>query len=474
MRKYFILLLFICPLINAQVVSKNKSAVLASVERHQQELIKLSDQVWGFAETAMRETKSAKVLADYAEAQGFKVTRGVAEIPTAFIAEFGSGKPIIGVLGEYDALPGLSQKAKPEKEALINGEAGHGCGHNMFGAGSLGAALAIKELIATGKLKGTIRFYGTPAEEDIAGKVYMARAGLFNDLDICLDWHPDYETKANMQSSQAVTDYSISFTGKSAHAASDPWNGRSALDAAELFTTGINFLREHVKPSVRMHYVYTKAGKIPNVIPDEASVWLWIRDSKRSGVAEVFERVNDIAKGAALMAGVQYDIKLNNGLYELLINETGAKALQKNMELIGPVSYTAEELNFADKIMKEYGLEAKGIDGKIKPLELTKPDPVGGSTDVGDVSYIVPEITLFTTTAPYEAPWHSWVVVACGGMSIGHKGMLFASKALGTTMVDLFENEKLRQDIKEEFLKRKGKEVWKAMLPDGPPPVPKD
>ncbi|MEP7374776.1 MAG: amidohydrolase [Chitinophagaceae bacterium] len=473
MRKYFIPLLFICSLINAQVVSKKKSAVLLSVEKHQQELIKLSDQVWGFAEMAMKETKSAKVLADYAEAQGFKVTRGVAEIPTAFIAEFGSGKPIIGILGEYDALPGLSQKAQATKEALINGASGHGCGHNMFGAGSLGAALAIKELMAAGKLKGTIRFYGTPAEEDIAGKVYMARAGLFNDLDICLDWHPDYETKANMQSSQAVTDYSVSFKGKSAHAASDPWNGRSALDAAELFSTGINFLREHVKPSVRMHYVYTEAGKIPNVIPDEASVWLWIRDSKRSGVAEVFERVNDIAKGAALMAGVQYEIELNNGLYELLINETGAKALQKNVELIGPISYTEEELNFADRIMKEYGLEAKGIDGKIKPLELTRPDPVGGSTDVGDVSYIVPEITLFTTTAPYEAPWHSWVVVACGGMSIGHKGMLFASKALAFTMIDLFENEKLRQEIKEEFLKRKGKEVWKAMLPDGPPPVPK-
>jgi aminobenzoyl-glutamate utilization protein B len=474
MKKYFILPLFICSLANAQVVSKNKSAVLASVEKHQQELIKLSDQVWGFAETAMRETKSAKVLADYAAAQGFKVTRGVAEIPTAFIAEFGSGKPIIGVLGEFDALPGLSQKAQPVKEALVNGAPGHGCGHNMFGAGSLGAALAIKELIAAGKLKGTIRFYGTPAEEDLAGKVYMARAGLFNDLDVCLDWHPDYETKANMQSSQAVTDYSISFKGKSAHAAFDPWNGRSALDAAELFTSGINFLREHVKPSVRMHYVYSKTGKVPNVIPDEASVWLWIRDSKRSGVTEVSERMNDIAKGAALMAGVQYEIKLNSGLYELLINETGAKVLQSNIELIGPISYTTEELSFADKIMKEYGLEAKGINGQIKPLEVTKADPVGGSTDVGDVSYIVPEITLLTTTAPYEAPWHSWVVVACGGMSIGHKGMLFTSKALGTTMVDLFENEKLRQDIKEEFLKRKGKEVWKAMLPDGPPPVPKD
>ena len=476
MKLLLLPLLFLSQLLIAQktIPSANKNAVLASVEKHQQELIKLSDSIWAFAEIAMRENKSAKILADYAEAQGFKVTRGVAEIPTAFIAEFGSGKPIIGVLGEFDALPGLSQKAQPTKEALSTGAAGHGCGHNMFGAASLGAALSIKELIAAGKLKGTIRFYGTPAEEDLAGKVWMAKAGLFNDLDVCLDWHPDYENKANMQSSQAVSDYSISFKGKSAHAAADPWNGHSALDAAELFNIGINFLREHVKPSVRMHYVYTKAGNVPNVIPSEASVWLWIRDSKRSGVAEVSERMKDIAKGAALMAGVEYNIKLNSGLYELLVNETGAKALQRNMDLVGPITYTKEELDFANKIMKEYGLEQKGISGGIKPLETTKPDPAGGSTDVGDVSYIVPEISLLATTAPYESPWHSWVVVACGGMSIGHKGLLFASKSLGTTMVDLFENEKLRQDIKEEFLKRKGKEVWKAMLPDGPPPVPKN
>jgi aminobenzoyl-glutamate utilization protein B len=466
-------LLFIPTFIIAQKVGSqaNKKAILASVEKHQQELIKLSDAVWGFAETAMKETKSSKILSDYAALQGFKVTKGVAEVPTAFIAEYGSGKPIIGVLGEFDALPGLSQKAQATKEALLKDAPGHGCGHNMFGAGSLGAALAIKELIAAGKLKGTIRFYGTPAEEDLAGKVYMARAGLFDDLDVCLDWHPDYENKANMQSSQAVTDFSISFKGKSAHAAADPWNGRSALDAAEFFTTGVNFLREHVKPSVRMHYVYTKAGKVPNVIPDEASVWLWIRDSKRSGVAEVSERMKDIAKGAALMAGVEVEVKLNSGLYELLNNEIGAKTLQSNMNFVGPIIYSKEELAFGEKIMKEYGLESNGA---VKPLETNKTDPPGGSTDVGDVSYLVPEITLLATTAPYEAPWHSWVVVACGGMSIGHKGMLYASKCLGTTMVDLFENEKLRADIKAEFIKRKGNEVWKAMLPDGPPQIPQN
>ena len=223
-----------------------------------------------------------------------------------------------------------------------------------------------------------------------------------------------------------------------------------------------------------MHYVYKKAGDVPNVIPAEASVLLWIRDSKRSGVAEVAERMKDIAKGAALMAGVKYNVELSSGLYELLINETGAKVLQSNMNFVGPVTYTKDELAFGDTIMKQYGLEAKGINGNIKPLETTKPDPAGGSTDVGDVSYIVPEITLLATTAPYQAPWHSWVVVACGGMSIGHKAVVFASKTLGSTMVDLFENEKLRQDIKDEFLKRKGKEVWQAILPDGPPPVPKN
>jgi aminobenzoyl-glutamate utilization protein B len=457
----------------AQSIPVNKQSVIQSVAKHENELISLSDQVWSHAEIAMKEHQSAKVLSDYAEKQGFKVTKNIAGIPTAFIAEYGSGKPIIGILGEFDALPGLSQKAQTTKEELNKGAAGHGCGHNMFGAASLGAAVSIKELIASGKLKGTVRFYGTPAEEDLAGKVYMARDSVFNDLDVCLDWHPDYENKANMQSTQAVVSYTVSFKGKSAHAAADPWNGKSALDAAELFNIGMNFLREHIKPSVRIHYVYKNAGNVPNVIPDEASVWIWIRDSKRSGVAVVEERMKEIAEGAARMTRTEASFFMDNGLYELLINETGAKVLHKNIELVGPIKYTPDEIEFANKIMKEYGAEPLGINGNIKAMETTRPDPDGGSTDVGDVSYIVPEITLNAATAPYKSPWHSWVVVACGGMSIGHKGMLFAAKSLGTTMVDLFENETLRKEIRAEFDKRKGNEVWKAMLPDGPPPVPK-
>ena len=470
----FLIFLFSASYTQTNKFSANKQAALNSVEKHKNELIKLSDQVWGYAESALKEKQSAKVLADYAELQGFKVTRGIAEMPTAFIAEYGSGKPIIGIMGEYDALPGLSQKAQPVKEPLNEGQPGHGCGHNMFGAGSLGAAIAIKELIAAGKLKGTIRFYGTPAEEDIGGKIYMARAGLFNDLEVCFDWHPDYETKANMQSSQALVSYLVEFKGTSAHAAFDPWNGTSALDGAELFTTGVNFLREHVKPSVRMHYVYKKAGNVPNVVPDEASVWIWIRDSKRSGVAVVEERVRKIAEGAALMAGVKSEMKLLSGDYEVLVNESGAKTMQANLELLDSISYTPEEFSFAKKIMQEYGKEYTGIKGSAKKLETTKTDPDGGSTDVGDVSWNVPEIGLTVTTAPYGSPWHSWVVVACGGMSIGHKGMLYAAKALSTTMIDVFENEKLRQEIRKEFERRKNGELWKAMLPVGPPPVPKE
>jgi len=475
MRTYiFLVLIFSSSFVFAQT-NPNKTAVIVSVEKHQQELINLSDSIWKYAETALKEYKSARALSDYAARQGFRVTTNVDGMPTAFIAEFGSGKPIIGILGEFDALPGLSQKAQPIREALKEEAPGHGCGHNMFGAASLGAATAIKELMAAGKLKGTIRFYGTPAEEDVGGKIYMAREGLFNDLDICLDWHPDSEIKANMQSSQSMVSLLVEFKGVSAHAASDPWNGRSALDAAEFFTHGVNYYREHVKPTVRMHYVFKKGGDVPNVVPAEASVWIWLRDSKRSGVAVLEKRINEIARGAAMMAGVESNIKLLSGSYDLLVNEAGAKVLQSNLEILGPIKYTPEEIDFSDRIMKEYGngLEAKGIKGDITPLEVTKPDPEGGSTDVGDVSYIVPEISLLTTTAPYKAPWHSWVVVACGGMSIGHKGMLFASKALGMTMVDLFENEQLRQNIRREFEQRKGNQVWKALLPDGPPPVEK-
>jgi len=453
-------------------VNPNKTAVIQSVDKHQQELISVSDKIWAYAETALRENKSSKELADYAEAQGFRLKRGVAGMPTAFTAEYGSGKPIIGIMGEFDALPGISQKAQPTKEALNPGAAGHGCGHNLFGAGSLGAAVAIKELMQQGKLKGTVRFYGTPAEESVGGKIYMARDGLFADLDVCLDWHPDVEIAASTQSSQAMVDFIVEFKGKAAHAAADPWNGRSAVDGLEAFTDGINMLREHVRPSVRMHYAIMSGGDVPNVVPEYAKIWMWVRDSKREGVETVFSRVKEIAQGAAMIAGVEAKVTVQTGDYELLVNRTGASALQKNLEILGPINYTAEEIAFAKKIQEVQGGEQIGLDGKIHPLKETQEHPTGGSTDVGDISWIVPEITLIATTAPPNTAWHGWSVVACGGMSIGHKGMVLAAKSLAMTMVDLFENEQLRKDVRTEFEQRKGSHVYKAYIPEGPPPVP--
>lgn len=473
MQKYFhlfISLFVVTCAINAQL-TPNKQIAIATIEKHQDALIKMSDSIWTLAEMSLKEYQSSEILARYAEAQGFRVTRNVAGLQTAFIAEYGTGKPIIGILGEFDALPGVSQKAVPYRDELVTGGAGHACGHNLFGAASLGSAIAIKELIAQGKLTGTIRFYGTPAEEDYAGKVYMAREGVFNDLDVCFDWHPDYETHASTQSSQAIVDYTVTFKGKSAHAASDPWNGRSALDGAELFTNGINYYREHIRPSARMHYVYLEAGLAPNVIPEKASVWIWLRESKRTDLATMEIRMKEIAEGAALMAGVEFEIFMNSGLHEVIVNMHGAEAMQKNLEMLGDIEYTSEEIAFANAMMVANGNTPQGINGKIQPLEPTLPHPEGGSTDVGDVSWIVPQIGLAVTTAPYEAPWHSWIVVASGGMSIGHKGMIHAAKAMALTMVDVFEDTELRNAIREEYKMRMQGKTWVPMLPEGLPVI---
>ncbi len=449
-----------------------KDQVIQSVEAQESQLIEMSDQIWAFAETALEESQSAKVLADYAEAQGFTVERGVAEMPTAFVASYGSGRPIIGILGEFDALPGLSQEASSKKKPLEEGKPGHGCGHNMFGVASLGAAVSIKELIEAGKLEGTIRFYGTPAEETIGGKLYMVRAGLFDDLDVCLDWHPGANIEANAQPSKALIDFRVKFYGQAAHASADPWNGVSAVDAMEFYTTGLNYLREHLKPSARIHYLIEHAGDVVNVVPENAQIWTRMRDAKMEDVRKHYARAKKIAEGAAMMAGAEFEIELISGMHEIIVNRTGATALQANIEALGPISYTEEEIAFAKEIQTATGKETSGIDGEIHPLKATDPIPKGGSTDVGDVSWQVPQISLRATTAPIATPWHSWAVVACGGMSIGHKGMAFAAKALGMTMVDLFTNEQLRQDMRAEFDERLEGQSYQSVLPKGAPPVP--
>lgn len=457
--------------VSSQKLSKNKQAVIASVEKHEKELIRISDEIWSIAETAFEETQSAEILASYAEKNGFKVDRGVAGMPTAFVATYGSGSPVISVLGEFDALPGLSQKTEPTKNPLNEGEPGHGCGHNMFGAASLGAAIAIKEQIESGKIKGTVKFMGTPSEEKFFGKIWMVREGLWDDVDVNISWHPAAEMKADVQSSLALVDFKIEFFGQAAHASADPWNGRSASDALEIYTTGVNYYREHVKPTVRMHYHIQDGGQVVNVVPDYSRLWMRVRDTERKGMMPVYERLQEMVEGAAILADVDYKVSLISGIYEVLVNRTGGAVMQNNLELLGPINYTPEEIAFGKKIQEVTGKPQVGMDSAIKPLEATRENPGGGSTDVGDVSWNVANINLGVTTAPKDTPWHSWAVVACGGMSIGHKGMTYASKAMSMTMLDLFEDPTLVKEVKAEYKERKGDAVYEAIVPAGPPPV---
>ncbi len=449
-----------------------KRAAVHAVDQRAAELTALSDRIWAYAETALKEHQSAAALADYAERQGFEVRRGVAGMPTAFVATFGSGRPVIGVMGEYDALPGISQQASPVKEPLQAGAAGHGCGHNLFGAASLGAAVAIKEQIAAGKLQGTVRFYGTPAEENYGGKIYMARDGLFDGIDAVLAWHPGDETQADMVSSQAMVDLGIEFRGKAAHAAGDPWNGRSAVDAAELFTHGVNLMREHIKPTSRLHYTITDAGDVPNVVPEYSRVWLWLRDWQRDEVESLLARTRKLVEGAAIMTETQGTLKVQGGSWDMLVNATGERLLHANLLWLGPATYTNEEQAFAKQIQKATGVPEVGMMAGINPLE-NQPQE-GGSTDVADVSWIAPTLHVTVATSPKDAPWHAWPVVATAGMSIGHKGMIRAAKVLAATMVDLYEQPRTLAAVRAEFEASKGDTVYEAYLPDGPPPVPKD
>ena len=455
----------------SQSVNKLKKELLSSIENKSSDLISVSDKIWEAAEVAFREEKSANYLIDYAEKNGFKIDKGLAGIPTAFTATYGEGKPVIGIIGEFDALPGLSQTTVPYKNELIEGGAGHGCGHNLFGTASMGAAVAVKELIEKGELKGTIKYFGTPAEEKFFGKLWMIREGVFDNIDIVMDWHPADKTEANVQPSLALVDFMVEFSGQSAHASADPWNARSASDALELYTHGINSYREHVKPSVRIHYHIQDAGQVVNVVPDYSRIWVRVRDITREGLEPVYDQVQKMAGGAAIMANVDHKVSLISGIHDLLPNRIGGAAMQKNLEVLGDIVYNEEELSFAYDMQKANGKPLEGIDGKIRPLRETLESPGGGSTDVGDVSYNIPVVSLAATVAPKGVPWHSWSVVASSGMSIGHKGMIHAAKALGMTMIDIFKDEKLRDEIKKEFDDRIGDYKYDPFLNPGPPPL---
>ena len=452
---------------NAVAISANKEAALKSLTTNYDADKKTALQIWDFAEVGYKENKSAALHVQHLKEAGFTVETGVAGIPTAFVATYGSGSPAIGILAEYDALPGLAQNAVPEKSIIAGKNAGHGCGHHLFGTASVSAGIAIKELIAAGKLKGTIKVYGCPAEEGGSGKVFLVRAGLFNDLDAVIHWHPDDVNGVTTTSALANKSAKFKFYGISAHAAAQPEQGRSALDAVEAMDNMVNMMREHIPQETRIHYVITNGGKAPNVVPDFAEVYYYVRHPKRKDVVEIFDRVVKAAEGAAMGTGTTMKYDIIGGTHDLLINKTLAEVMQANLEKVGGVIYTEDEKAFAKKIQPSFIGAPVAVESAatVKSLSYVV-EGNNGSTDVGDVSYAKPTVGLRAATWVPGTPAHSWQAVASGGTEIGTKGMLVASKTMALTAIDLMSNPTLIQKATEEFKTGVGDYKYKALLGD--------
>jgi aminobenzoyl-glutamate utilization protein B len=450
-----------------QQVNANKEAALAALSSAYEADKKTALQIWEYAEVGYKEVKSAALHVQHLRDAGFTVETGVAGIPTAFVATYGTGSPAIGILAEYDALPGINQSTSADRDPIVGKNAGHACGHHLFGTASVSAGIAIKELIAAGKLKGTIKVFGTPAEEGGSGKVFLVRAGLFNNLDAVIHWHPDDVNAITTTSALANKSAKFKFYGISAHAAAAPDQGRSSLDAVEAMDNMVNMMREHVPQETRIHYVITSGGKAPNVIPDFAEVYYYVRHPKRKDVVEIFDRVVKAAEGAALGTGTTMKYDIIGGTHDLLINKTLAEAMQINLEKVGGVSYTEAELNFAKKL--EASFVGAKVDlataGTVRPISYIS-EGNSGSTDVGDVSYALPTVGLRAATWVPGTAAHSWQEVAAGGSEIGTKGMLVASKTMALTAIDLMSNPVLLAKAMEEFIKSKGDYKYKALLGD--------
>jgi aminobenzoyl-glutamate utilization protein B len=394
----------------------------------------------------------------------------VAGIPTAFVATYGTGSPVIGILAEYDALPGLAQEAIAEKKSIEGKAGGHGCGHHLFGTASVSAGIAIKKLMEEKKISGTIKVYGCPAEEGGSGKVYMVREGLFNNVDAVIHWHPGNQNETIMTSFIANKSAKFKFYGISSHAAMSPENGRSSLDAVEAMNNMANMMREHIPQETRIHYVITNGGKAPNVVPDYAEVYYYVRHPKREVAVDVFDRITKAAEGAALGTGTTMKFEIVGGTHDLLINKTLASLMQANLEKVGGVVYTEEEKAFGKKIQASFFNKAPAIEeaSTIQPLQ-KEIDAGGGSSDVSDVSYVVPTVGLEAATWIPGTSAHSWQAVACGGTEIGTKGMLVASKTMALTAIDLFSKPAVIVKAKEEFTKGVGDYKYKALLGDRKP-----
>jgi aminobenzoyl-glutamate utilization protein B len=447
------------------------SSLNMSINKHQKTFEGVALKIWDWAEVGYQEYKSSELLQSELASHGFTVTQGVADIPTAFIAEFTNGGPVIGILGEFDALPGLMQTSSPFKEERDDVAAGHACGHHMFGAASAWAAVAVKEWLVRTKTKGTIRFYGTPAEEGGSGKVYMVRAGLFDDVDAVLHWHPSSSNAANAESSNSNKSAKFRFSGVSAHAAGSPEKGRSALDGVEAMNMMVNMMREHSPQESRIHYVITKGGLAPNVVPDVAEVYYYVRNPRREKVQEIFDWVVKTSEGAAMGTETTVTHEVMHGNYSKLANDTLQKIMHKNLVKRGGIKYTKKENEYAEEIYQTMVSPGNkiGDQEKVNPYRTSH---TYGSTDVGDVSWVVPQAGLRTATWVPGTAGHSWQGVAAGGTTIGMKGTKLAAQVMADTAQDIFKNPSILDDAKIEYQNRVGEDFkYVPLLGDREPPL---
>lgn len=476
MKQLIRLLLPLAAGLFAETVSAQttKADVLAAIDSHRPTYEKLALDIWGYAEVGYQEVKSSAALQERLRQEGFAIEAGIAGMPTAFAATYGSGSPVIAILGEFDALPGVAQEAVPEKKERPGAIAGHACGHHLFGTGSVAAAVAVKDWMKATGQKGTLRFYGTPAEEGGSGKVYFVRDGRFNDVDTVLHWHAGDRNAVRLSSSLANKSGKFRFHGMAAHAAASPERGRSALDGVEAMDHMVNMLREHVPDTTRIHYVITHGGEAPNVVPAFAEVYYYVRSPSRDIVQDVWSRVEKAAQGAALGTGTTVDWEVTGGVYELLPNETLARAMHANLLTVGGVPYTDAEKDFAAKISRTlYGKPvAVETAATVLPFDPKSASSGGGSTDVGDVSWAAPTVGLNAATWVPGTPAHSWQAVAAGGTSIGLKGMTVATKTIALTAIDLFTTPELIAKAKAEFAEHRGKDFkYSALVGDRAPPL---
>lgn len=434
----------------------NTAGILTGLDAQAAHWTDVEKKIWGYAEVGYMEEKSSALLQAELKAAGFTVTAGIAGEPTAFVAEFGSGKPVIAVLGEFDALPGLSQDATPERKPLKAGGPGHGCGHHLFGTASTAAAIALKQWMVANNVKGTLRMIGTPAEEGGAGKVYMVRDGVFKDVDAAIVWHPGDNNAVDGGYSMANISGKFRFHGLSAHAAASPERGKSALDGVEVMNVMTNYLREHIPDGSRIHYVITNGGKAPNVVPDEAEVYYVVRHVDMKIVKDIWGKVVNAAKGAAIGTGTTYDLQLVGSVYSTLPNEVLLKVQQKALERVGGYTMTAEEKAFAEAIQKSEAFTVVPLDRTAKVASLVIGEHGAGSTDVGDVSWVVPTVQMTAATWVPGTAAHSWQAVAAGGMSIGAKGMMIAAKTMALTGAELFHQPATVEAAKAELKAKQG------------------